>query len=174
MKKKIATAFYMFILLIMIFGIQLFVFDSRTLLGIKPNLILIATIVISAWYGEKIGGIFSFILGVITDFLFRTDGVFVISYTLIGIVVGLFNHKYNKENRISLVYITIIATFLLELLQYISYVISYQVFSNVFYFLKQIAIASVFNIVIVFVVYSIIYHIVTYFDNRQRKDLSGF
>ncbi len=175
MKKKIITFMYILILIIFIFAFQIFIINSRDLFGIKPNLILISVIVVSAWYGEKVGGIFSFIIGVFTELLFSSfNGIFLISYTIVGILVGYLNNKYNKENKISLVYVTILSTFLFEFIEYLYYLFIYRVYSNMFYFFKQVVISSILNIVIVFIVYSIIHNIIEYFDSRIRKDLSGF
>lgn len=169
------TFIYILALIIFIFAFQIFVINPRNLFGIKPNLILISVIVVSAWYGEKVGGIFSFIMGIIIELLFSSySGMFLISYTTVGILVGYLNHKYNKENKISLVYVTIIATFLYEFIEYIYYFLIHKVYSNLFFFLKQVVISSILNIVIVYIVYSIIHKIIEYFDNRIRKDLSGF
>lgn len=174
MKKKIITVVYIIALLLILFAFQMFVVNSRTLFGIKPNLILISVIAVSSWYGEKVGGVFSFIIGLITEFLFNANGIFLVSYTIVGILVGYLNTKYNKENKVSLVYVTIMATFLFEFIEYLYYCVIHDVYSNIFYLLKQIIISSILNIVIVLIVYSIIYRIVEYFDNRLRKDLSGF
>lgn len=174
MKNKIITVIYIIALLLVLFTFQIFVINTRTLFGIKPNLILISVIVVSSWYGEKTGGIFSVLIGFITEFLFNSNGIFLVAYSIIGVLVGYLNKKYNMENKISLIYVTIIATFLFEVIEYIYYCVLYKVYSNIFYFFKQVAISSLLNIVIVFVVYSIIYRIVEYFDSRLRKDLSGF
>ena len=174
MKKKIIPIIYILILVIFLFAFQLFVINSRNLFGIKPNLILISVIVVSSWYGEKIGGIFSFIIGFITELLFGLNGIFLVSYTIVGIIVGYLNNKYNKENRISLVYITIIATFIFEFIQYIVYALSFKIYSNIFYFVKQFVISSILNIVIVFIVYSLIHNLIGYFDSRLKKETNGF
>lgn len=174
MKKKIITVIYIIALLLVLLAFQMFVINDKALFGVKPNLILISVIAVSSWYGEKIGGVFAFIIGIIAEFLFNANGMFLVAYTIVGILVGVLNTKYNKENRISLVYVTIMATFLFEFVQYFYYMISYEVYSNLFYFFKQVVISSILNIVIVLIVYSIIYRIIEYLDSRLRKDLGGF
>lgn len=71
MKKKSITILYISLLVLAIYFIQLYVINPRTLFGIKPNLILILSIVISLWYGIYVGGISSFLLGIFTDIIFR-------------------------------------------------------------------------------------------------------
>ena len=103
MKKKIMTVIYIIMLFLFLFAFQIFIINERTLFGVKPNLILISVIVVSSWYGEKVGGIFSFITGLFTEILFNANGIFLLSYTIVGILVGCINTKYNIENKISLV-----------------------------------------------------------------------
>lgn len=175
MKKKIMTFIYILVLIIFIFAFQIFIINPRDLFGIKPNLILISVIVVSAWYGEKVGGIFSFLIGIVTELLFCSySGIFLVSYSTVGFLVGYLNNKYNKENKISLVYVTIAATFLYEFIECLYYLLIHRVYTNLFYFLRQVVVSSILNIVIVFIVYSIIHNIIEYFDDRIRKDLSGF
>lgn len=73
MLKKCLTVVYIILFIILIFFIQLFVIDSRTLFGVKPNLILITVIVASLWYGVYTGTFFSFIIGFITDLVFGNN-----------------------------------------------------------------------------------------------------
>lgn len=166
MKKKILTFIYFLAILFLIYIVQLFVIDSKTLFGVKPNLILILCIVFCVWYGLYKGTIFSFIIGLLTDFIFGASGIFTICYTVTALAVGLINNNYRKENRMSLVYITIIATTTFEVVEYISYAIMSQVYSNLFYLLKQIILSSILNIVIVYIIYTLIYNVTQYFDDR--------
>lgn len=176
MKKKILTGIYVVLIVVAVFVIQLFVINPRSLFGIKPNLILITTIVISLWYGVYTGGISAIILGIIADTLFGSShgGVFTISYTIVGVVIGVFNYNYRKENKMSLVYVTIIATFLFEVVQCIFYLISGTLELNLIYLLKQIIISSLLNIVIVYIVYSIIYRLSEYIEDRIIQSKRGF
>ena len=55
--KKILTFLYLILFFILIYVLQIFVIDGRTLFGVKPNLILISVIVISLWFGIYKGSI---------------------------------------------------------------------------------------------------------------------
>lgn len=175
MKRNILTVIYIVLLILLIFFIQLYFINPRELFGIKPNLILILSIVISLWFGLYVGGISSFFLGVVTDVLFgsSTIGIFTISYTIVGIVVGALNNNYRKESKMSLIYVTIIATFLFEMTQYFCYLLFFDSVTNIFYLLKQIIISSLLNIVIVYIIYSIIFKITEYIEDRIIQNASG-
>lgn len=175
MKKNILTFIYMIAFMLFIFILQLFVIDSRDLFGVKPNLILIATIVVSVWFDRNIGTGFGFLMGIITDLLFgSTFGGFTIAYTIVAAIIGVIHDKYMKDSKLSLIYITLMATSLFEIIQYIEYAAVYHVYSNVFYLIKQILVASLLNIAIVFVIYTLIYKVVGYFENRLERSSKGF
>lgn len=175
MRKKILTFIYILFLILIIFIVQMFIIDNKTLFGVKPNLILISTIIVSLWYGLYAGTFYSFIIGFVTDLLFgNTFGMFTISYTIVGATIGFLNNTYRKENKISLIYLTIIATSLFEIISYIEYAIVYSVFSNVFYLLIQIFLSSLLNIVIVYIIYSLIYRVAESLDDRLKSDSNIF
>ncbi|MDD3304260.1 MAG: rod shape-determining protein MreD [Clostridia bacterium] len=175
MKKKLLTFVYILILITIIFIFQMFIINNRTLFGVKPNLILISTIIVSLWYGLYAGTFYSFVIGLITDLLFgNTFGLFTVSYTMIGAVIGYLNTTYRKENKVSLIYLTILATFLFEIISYIIYAVTFHVFANIFYLLIQAFLGSLLNIVIVYIVYSLIYKIAESLDHRLKQDGNVF
>lgn len=170
MVKKILTVLYIVLFILLIYVFQVFIIDNRDLFGVKPNLILISVIVVSLWYGLYTGTAFAFVIGICTDLIFgNTMGLFTISYTLTGAFTGLINDNYRKENKMSLVYVTLISTAIFEVIQYLQYLLITHTYSNVLYFIKQIIITSILNTIIVFIIYGIIYKIVDYFDSELRR-----
>ena len=169
MLKKILTIIYIVLFITLIFFIQMFVINNRTLFGVKPNLILIIVIVVSLWFGMYKGTIFSFVIGLISDMLFgNTIGMFTIAYTITGIITGYINTSYRRENKMSLVYVTLIFTALFEFIQYFEYLLMTQTYSSFFFFLRQVIISSLLNTIIVFIIYGIIYKIVDKFESNLR------
>ena len=170
MLKKTLTVISIILFIILIFFIQLFVINDRTLFGVKPNLILISVIVVSLWYGVYKGTLFAFIIGLITDILFgSTTGMFTISYTITGAITGLINDNYRKDNKMSLVYVTLIFTAIFEVIQYFEYLMITRTYTNILYFLKQVLLTSILNTVIVFIIYGVIYKIVESFESNLRR-----
>lgn len=170
MLKKILTVIYIILLIALVFFLQFFVIDSKTLFGIKPNLILITVIVVSLWYGVYTGTFFSFVIGMCTDFMFgNTTGMFTIAYTLTGAITGFINYNYRKENKMSLVYVTLVFTAIFEFIQYIEYLLLTHTYSSFLYFMKQVVMSSVLNTIIVFIIYGVIYKIVDKFESNLRR-----
>lgn len=168
MKKTLKTI-YIFLIIVLIYMLQLFVINNHTLFGTKPNLILISVIVVSLWFGLYTGSIFSFVIGILTDILFgNTYGIFTIAYTITGMTIGFLNYNYRKENKLSLVYVTLISVIIFEFIQYISYTVITGSYSSIVYLLRQMFMSSILNIIIVYIIYEIIYKIAKSVDDEER------
>lgn len=165
--KKVLTIIYLIFFIVLIFTLQIMLIDGRTILGVKPNLILITVIVVSLWFGLYAGSFYGLIIGIITDILFGNNiGMFTIVYSIIGALIGFFSYNYRKENKIALVYLTVIATAVFEFVQYIMYFVISSHYNSILYLLYQLFATSVLNVVIVFGVYSLLYKILSFFENR--------
>lgn len=165
--KKALTIIYLLLFILIIFVFQMFVIDGKELFGVKPNLILISVIVVSLWFGLYAGSAYGFIIGLVTDMLFgNTFGLFLISYSITGALVGFFNYNYRKENKIALLYVTCIATAVFEFIEYIIYFVMTRTYSSIFYLIYQILVTSILNIIIVYIVYSLLYKIISFFEDR--------
>ena len=156
--KKTLTIIYIILFVIAIFVLQMFVIDSRELFGVKPNLILICVIVVSLWFGVYTGSV--------TDILFGNGiGLFTISYSIVGVLVGLFSNNYRKESKVALVCVTCISTAIFELVEYIMCFATTNTYTSILYFLYQVAITSILNIIIVYIVHSLLYKLILFFEN---------
>ena len=56
--KKVLTIIYLIFFIVLIFTLQIMLIDGRTILGVKPNLILITVIVVSLWFGLYAGSFY--------------------------------------------------------------------------------------------------------------------
>lgn len=171
MAKKTLTVIYIILFIVLVYFLQLFVIDNKTLFGVKPNLILITVIVVSLWYGVYTGTFFALFIGAITDLIFgNTGGMFLVSYTITGAIAGLLQTSYRKENKLTLIYLTFIFTLIFEVIQYVEYLILTGNYSSIFYLIKQVLVSSVLNVIIVVIVYGVIYKIMEKFESNLRRD----
>lgn len=167
MAKKIFSYLIILLILICIFMFQVYAIDSRDLFGVKPNVILISVIVMSLWYGLEAGSIYGLLIGVLTDILFgNTFGIFTLSYTVVGSVIGYLNYNYRKESRVSLSYLTIFGTCIFELMQYIIYLFLSSSGINLFYLIIQMSISSILNVILAFILYGTFARISEYADSN--------
>ena len=93
--------------------IQLTLINSVTILGIKPDLILIVIVVFSLLKGGKEGAISGFISGLLQDiFSIGLLGINALAKTVIGFICGILKEKMFHEHMLFLIpVITFIASF---------------------------------------------------------------
>lgn len=163
---KFGTIFLVFVLSIIL---QLFVFNNVSLFGVKPNMILISVIVVSAITNIYSSTIYSFILGVFMDLLFGGTGMFTISYTVIGMLLGFVGEDYMKGNYISLIILSVISVFLFEIVQYFQSMIILSSYISIFFLLKQLIFGSILNVILVCGIYFIFSKITEKIDEKQNK-----
>lgn len=168
MEKAVSVIFTIILFFLSIF-LQLFFFNNLNLFGVKPNFLLISTIVVSLYTNIYAGTIYSFILGVVADLIFGSNGMFTISYVIIGMLLGFFNENYMKENYLSIIIITIISVTCFELVQYFQSMIMVSRFINLFILLKQIILSVLLNSVLVFIICLIFRKIIGHVEKKQNK-----
>lgn len=167
--EKVLKIIFSTVIVILSFVLQLLVIDNMSLFGVRPNLFLISIIVVCLNTDIYISTFFSFIIGVIVDMLFGAGGLFTISYTIIGMLLGFVNEDYMKENLLSISILTGISTILFELVQYIKSMIVISKYVSIFFFLKQLIISILLNVIIVVIICFIFRKIMKKIYKKQDK-----
>lgn len=170
MKNKFLFSICLVLLFVVIFFVQIYIIDGKTLFGAKPNMILISIIVFTLFTGIYKGTLYSFLVGIISDFLYgSTYGVFTTSYVVLAIIIGIIEKNYRKENKTTLLIITFIGTAIFEIIQYIIYSILCSAPQSIFFLIKQILIASLLNMIVIYILNGIVQKIVEYFEIKVRE-----
>jgi rod shape-determining protein MreD len=101
--------------------IQLTLINSITILGVKPDLIMIVVVVFSLLKGGKEGTISGFASGLLQD-IFSTGllGINALAKTVIGFTCGIFKEKIFYEHILFLIpVITFVASFMQSILMFL-------------------------------------------------------
>jgi len=149
--------------------IQLFIFNNMNLFGIKPNMLLISVIVVSLYTNIYFSTIYSFILGFIVDLIFGASGMFTISYTVIGMLLGFVSDNYMKENYLSLIILTAISVVLFEVIQYFQSMIILSKYINFLFLIKQVTLSILLNTILVFIICFSFGKIMELIDKKQNR-----
>ena len=157
------------LLFIISLSIQLFIFNNMRLFGVKPNMLLISIIVVSLYTSIYSCTIYSFFLGLIIDLMFGGSGMFTISYTAIGMLLGFINEDYMKENYFSIIILTTLSVALFETVQYFQSMIILSSYVSFFFFLKQVILSILLNVVLVFIIRFIFGKIIEHIDKKQNR-----
>ena len=167
--KNILKSICIILLFLISLIVQLFIFNNMELLGVKPNMLLISIIVVSLFTNIYSTTIYSFILGFIVDIIFGSTGMFTISYTAIGMLLGFIGENYMKENYLSIVLLTILSVTLFEVVQYVQTMIKISQYIGLIFLIKQLVISIMLNVVLVFIICFIFGKIIGYIDKKQNK-----
>lgn len=167
--QKILKVIVTIILFIISLSIQLFIFNNMSLFGVKPNILLISIIVVSLYTNIYSSTIYSFILGFIVDLLFGGLGMFTISYTAIGMILGFVGENYMKENYLSIVILTAISVTLFEVIQYFQSMIISSSYISIFFLFKQLILSILLNVILVFIMCFVFGKLIEHIDKKQNK-----
>lgn len=167
--KNFLKGLCIIILFIIALFIQLFIFNNMELFGVKPNLILICVIVVGLYTNIYSSTIFSFLVGIIVDLLFGSGGMFIISYTAIGMLLGYISGDYMKENYLSIILITAISVTLFEVVEYVQSMIILSKYISFLFLIKQVILSILLNTVLVFIICFIFGKIIGLIDKKQNK-----
>ena len=120
--------------------IQLTLINSITVLGLKPDLIMVVVVVFSLLKGEKEGTISGFASGLLQD-IFSTGllGINALAKTVIGFTCGILKEKIFHEHILFMIpLITFIASFIQSILIFFL-LRTFGIEYNLIWSLKQVA-----------------------------------
>jgi len=120
--------------------IQLTLINSITILGLKPDLMMVVVVVFSLLKGEKEGTISGFASGLLQD-IFSTGllGINALAKTVIGFTCGILREKIFHEHILFLIpVITFIASFIQSILIFFL-LRTFGIEYNLIWSLKQVA-----------------------------------
>ncbi|MGB6607356.1 MAG: rod shape-determining protein MreD [Atribacterota bacterium] len=127
-------------IIVVVLLIQLTLINSITILGLKPDLILVVVVIFSLLKGEKEGTISGFASGLLQD-IFSTGllGINALVKTVIGFTCGILREKIFHEHILFLIpVITFIASFIQSILIFFL-LRTFGIEYNLIWSLKQVA-----------------------------------
>ena len=128
------------VIIVVALVIQLTLVNSVTILGVKPDLIMVVVVVFSLLRGEKEGTISGFASGLLQD-IFSTGllGINALAKTVIGFFCGILKEKIFYEH---ILFIIPVITFIASFIQSILIILLLRAFGiehNLAWSLKQVA-----------------------------------
>ena len=126
--KKVLINIILFITFIIIYFLHSNLFTWFTIAGVMPNLFVIFILFVSL-YSNKITGItYGIIIGLLLDlFIGKKVGATAMMLGLVGLIGGIFDNNFSKDNRVTLITMVIVSTIVFEVG---SYILSYFIYDN--------------------------------------------
>ena len=156
MKKALIYISLIFVF-IFIYLLQSVFFVNFTIAGVMPNIVVILVLFIGLFIGRSRGIIYGIIYGIFMDlWIGKHIGITSICLAIVGIIGGAFDKNFSKDSRIVILLIGAFCTVVYEILLYIFQIIFFQVSVEIFPFLKILAIETIYNILVIIIIYPII------------------
>ena len=167
MRRKIIEA----LLIIVCFILQCTVFQTLSLAGIVPNLLLIVTSSLGFMRGEKEGMAVGFFSGLLTDIFFgQLFGFYSLLYMFLGYGSGLFHRMfYDEDIKIPMVWIAL-SELVYGLSVYFFLFLLRSRFQFGFYFAHIILPELVYTVVVTIVFYRVIRSLNHWLEKKEKEE----
>ena len=175
MKKKIIT-YALFIIVITL--IQTNIIDAISILGVKPNLLIVFVIVVGLTNGSETGAFVGFVAGLVMDSFSPTPvGIYAIIGMYLGVIAGISNRSFFRDNYILTMVFAFIYSVAFETIVYV-FVMSGQywqdgigsVFINLLYSYKNfILLEAAYNMPFALILHLLSFKFLVGLDKEGRR-----
>ena len=155
--SNLLVAVLLIIAFIIIYFLQANVFSNFTIAGIKPNLFIIFILIIGLFGNNFLSILFSIICGIWLDSLYSESiGITSAMLCLIGFMATWFDSLWSKDEKISIVIIVFIATFIFEFGSYFLKSIIFDFEIEIKIFFKILALEELYNVLLTIIFFGLI------------------
>ncbi len=155
--KKTTITIILILTFFILFYLQANVFQMLTIAGVMPNLFVIFILFVSLSSNATLGISFGVIGGLMIDLVYsKAVGITAVMLCLVGYLGAYFDRNFSKENKITIIIMSALATILFEFGYYIlnSVIVGFDL--ELFYFIKILLIEVLYNILLVILFYPLI------------------
>ena len=168
MKKGIINI-VLILLAIIIYFLQLNFFSWFTIAGVMPNMFIILVLFIGLFTNKNLGAIYGISIGLIIDLLTNQKiGITAIVLGIVGLLAGIFDKNFSKDNRITIMFIVAATTIATESIIYFLTYILLNTNIDVLVFIKILLIETVYNILLSIILYPFIQKFGYYIENEYK------
>lgn len=155
--KKILTIIIMILTFLIVYLLQANFFMWFNLAGIKPNLFVILVLLIGLFAGESRGLMLGIIFGISLDFFIgKSIGISGIMLGIVGFLGGVLDKNFSKDSRFTMIIMIVLSTCIYEIGEYIFNYFINNASVRMLYFIKNLIIENVFNIILTIILYPLI------------------
>lgn len=169
--KKFAIVITLIVGFFLIYYLQVDIFSSFTIAGIRPNLFVIYVLFIGLYANQLLGISFGVVFGLILDFIYgKTIGTTAIMLCIIGYLGSYFDKNFSKENKLTIIFMVAGATLIYELGSYFINSIILEFSREYFAFIKIVLIEIIYNILLSIILYPLIQKFGYSMDRTFKKN----
>lgn len=169
--RKILTVVGLIIVFLLIYFLQVNIFGTFTIAGVKPNLFVIYVLFIGLFANQFLGISLGVIFGLVLDFLYgKAIGTSAVMLCIIGYLGAYFDKNFSKENKLTIIFMVAGSTLIYELGVYFlnSFILDFE--REMFYFIKIVLIEILYNVLLSIILYPLIQKIGYIIDRNFKKN----
>ena len=155
--KRTLIIIVFFIIFLLIFFLQSNFFNWYNIAGIKPNLYILFVLFIGLFLGRNYGFFLGIFFGFILDlFVAKRIGINSIMLGFAGLIGGIIDKNFSKDNKITFILMTMAVTVFCETIGYTLQIIMIRANANIIKFLQIVGIETIFNVLLSIILYPLI------------------
>ena len=169
--RKILTVIGLIIVFFVIYFLQVNIFSTFTIAGVRPNLFVIYVLFIGLFANQIVGISLGVIFGIILDLLYgKTIGVSAVMLCVIGYLGSYFDKNFSKENKLTIIFMVAGSTFIYELGSYFLNSIILEFSREYLYFLKIAFLEILYNVLLSIIIYPLIQKVGYIIDRNFKRN----
>ena len=169
--RKFGIVVGLILTFIFILFLQVNVFPKFTINGISPNLFVILVLFIGLFANQVLGISFGVGIGLVLDLLYgKTIGVTAFMLCIVGYLGSYFDKNFSKENKFTIIFMVLGATFIFELGSYFINSIILEFEREYFAFFKILIIECIYNVLLTIIIYPIMQKIGYMMDRSFKRN----
>ena len=154
--KKVIINIIIILAFFLIYFLQSNLFTWFKIAGIMPNLFVILVLFIGLYSNKYMGVTYGIIFGLLLDlFIGKNIGVTAIMLGVVGVIGTAFDKNFSKENRITIIIMVMIATFVFELGRSLVLYIINRTYLEFLPFLEILLIECIYNAILTIILYPV-------------------
>ena len=167
--KKVIINIALVLIIILIYFLQLNFFNWFTIAGVKPNLYIILVLFIGLFTSKNVGAIYGISIGLAVDLLTsQTIGITAVVLGMVGLLAGIFDKNFSKDNRLTIMFIVAATTIGTEIIIYVLNYLFLNTNVDILAFVKILSIETIYNIIISIILYPAIQTFGYYMENEYK------
>lgn len=156
MKKALVITVF-FIVFLLLYFLQSNFFSWYNIAGIQPNLYIIFVLFIGLFLGKSYGTALGVIFGLLIDlFIGKRIGLNGIMLGICGMIGGILDKSFSKDNRITFMLMTFFVTILCEIINYTLQIILLSAEPAFTEFMKIVIVEAIYNTILLIILYPLI------------------
>lgn len=169
--RKVLTVIGLIIVFFVIYFLQVNIFSTFTIAGVRPNLFVIYVLFIGLFANQIVGISLGVVFGIIIDLLYgKSIGVSAVMLCVIGYLGSYFDKNFSKENKLTIIFMVAGSTFIYEFGSYFLNSIILEFSREYLYFLKIAFLEILYNVLLSIIIYPLIQKVGYVIDRNFKRN----